>query len=610
MSRKSPQKSPKYPENIGESILAAFTQPEVALLLDALFESVPSSSLEIVLHRLPSDTRQTLQQLLTSSPPPAVKAEKPASLAKLAQTWSELWGQWHDLVSEATDEEGKYIEQEEHWEPPYFDDSALVEDLEALAEQMLPLLPTAHEHEFSPHTGFAQILEEMAGEIEDVLPEWIQSVNEGFYLESSLTTCLLQWEWLKAQAEGGDAFGFTQRIREWEEQAKQVKLEQSALVQFFTQLADGHLQKIYEGLSAHREALFWKSSLNNPRSHWHELYLYCLERYAPERRLATLRATISQQWQNGLPVIADLLAKETYQESLAVVEETLQSLLQSTRREGSWSPESSLLVTLSGVFYSPESSADQITLLRYYQHSAAGLNQSERVRALELQLTAYEHRFNWSVMLAAFRQAEVSQSTRRNLYQSWRDYIIRLTEGRFWEWRERKADSSWWLPWLLDSVADSQQGIEEFPRQMTQWLANLQEDEHPSRQDFAALRLLTHDLAEIRGEKWNRYPNFQAVVLVPGSLKTPDAQSRQLSLQQLAPQELWNGVMSYWQNYLDRWIPQPETARKSDYTEQAKWVAAWRELSPTAYKHLLAQWRVQHKQRRNLWKALARMGLS
>jgi hypothetical protein len=162
----------------------------------------------------------------------------------------------------------------------------------------------------------------------------------------------------------------------------------------------------------------------------------------------------------------------------------------------------------------------------------------------------------------------------------------------------------------LDSVADPQQEIAEFPSRIKQWLEDFQGDEKPSRQDFSALRLLTHDLAEIRGENWHRSPNFQSVVLVPGSLKTPDAESRQSYLKQLAPKDLWNRVMAYWQSRLDLWIPQPETARKSDYTEQAKWVAALRELSPTAYKHLLAQWRLQHKQRRNLWKALEQMGLS
>jgi hypothetical protein len=204
--------------------------------------------------------------------------------------------------------------------------------LEALAVQMLPLLPTAYEHDFSPNTDFAQTLEEMAAEITDALPEWIQLANEGFYLESCLTTCLLEWQWLKAQDEGIDAFGFARWVREWEERAKQIGLAQSGFFNFFTRLSDADLEKIYQGLTAHHETLLWKTCLENIHSHWYELYLYCLEKYAPERRLETLRATISQQWQNGLPVIEDLLAKEAHQESLSVIEETLASLLQPTFR--------------------------------------------------------------------------------------------------------------------------------------------------------------------------------------------------------------------------------------------------------------------------------------
>jgi hypothetical protein len=278
MSPESPEQL-ATPQGVGKSILTALTQAELALLLDALLASLAPSSLETALKGLPSDTRKTLQQILTPSSATEVKAEKPTSLAKLEQTWSDLWKQWNDIASEATDEEGKYIQQEEHWEPPYFDDNTLVDDLEALAEQMLPLLSTAYEHNFSPNADFAQTLEEMAAEIIDALPEWIQLANEGLYLESSLTTCLLEWQWLKAQDEGIDAFGFTQWVREWEERAKLVELEQSGFFNFFTRLPDADLEKIYQGLTAHRGTLFWKTYLENTRSHWYELYLYCLEKY-------------------------------------------------------------------------------------------------------------------------------------------------------------------------------------------------------------------------------------------------------------------------------------------------------------------------------------------
>ncbi len=213
-------------------------------------------------------------------------------------------------------------------------------------------------------------------------------------------------------------------------------------------------------------------------------------------------------------------------------------------------------------------------------------------------------------MMEAFKNAKVSKATRRNLSQSWRNYILQITESNFWKWGDRKTSHAWWLSWLLDSIAAPQTATEEFPHLVEQWLLALESDEKPSSQDFAALRLLTCDLAAIRGENWNHHPNFQAVVLVPGNLKTADADSRQSFLEQLAPQALWNSVMAYWQGHLELWIPQPETVRKSDYTEQAEWLAALRELSPSSYQRLLAQWRVQHKQRRNLWKALEQRGLS
>ena len=68
--------------------------------------------------------------------------------------------------------------------------------------------------------------------------------------------------------------------------------------------------------------------------------------------------------------------------------------------------------------------------------------------------------------------------------------------------------------------------------------------------------------------------------------------------------------MAYWEGHLEYWIPKPEMASKSDYTEPVKWLAALRELSPTSYQRLLTQWRIKHKQRRNLWKALEKIGLS
>lgn len=47
--------------------------------------------------------------------------------------------EWNDIIDEASQEEGKYIAQEAHWEEPYFDNYTFVEDLEKVAKEMHPL---------------------------------------------------------------------------------------------------------------------------------------------------------------------------------------------------------------------------------------------------------------------------------------------------------------------------------------------------------------------------------------------------------------------------------------------------------------------------------------
>jgi hypothetical protein len=53
----------------------------------------------------------------------------------LEQTWNELWREWYDIVDEASQEDGKYVIQKESWESPYFDETAVISDLEAMAKK-------------------------------------------------------------------------------------------------------------------------------------------------------------------------------------------------------------------------------------------------------------------------------------------------------------------------------------------------------------------------------------------------------------------------------------------------------------------------------------------
>lgn len=179
MPSKHKDKSDRAPDHIGNQLLTALTQGEISQLLDALFRALSTDLREQVLGQLQPDTREAVQQLF--APPQTTdqpQAAQPVSLAKLQQTWSELWREWDGMVEEAVQEDGTYMAQEAHWEPPYFDGTAFIDDLERVAAKMQPLLQIAFENEFAPDAGFAQELLQAEEAISSAMPEWMAALRE------------------------------------------------------------------------------------------------------------------------------------------------------------------------------------------------------------------------------------------------------------------------------------------------------------------------------------------------------------------------------------------------------------------------------------------------
>ena len=93
------------PLSIGDHLFEALTQQEIIHLLDALWATLPPDRQAEVFDQLPPDTRQTVRRVLSppgSSGDAETLPEPPVSIAKLEQTWDELWGGWYDIVVEAS----------------------------------------------------------------------------------------------------------------------------------------------------------------------------------------------------------------------------------------------------------------------------------------------------------------------------------------------------------------------------------------------------------------------------------------------------------------------------------------------------------------------------
>jgi hypothetical protein len=601
------RKSRPQPDKLSSQLLDALTEAEIAQLLDALFQVLPDDLQTRAIAQLDSDTQQIIQQILAPAPPQ--KKGKISSSAKLAEAWTKAWDDWDNVIAEASEDDGDYIIQEVRWEPPYLDTTRLTEDLEAIAERMLPLIPMAIEHQFSPDQGFVDALLESEAAIADGTrgSHYGAELYEGLTVEHQVTTCLLTWEWLTAQQQRQDAFQFIQQVREGEIQFSAIALDDDAMLEFFTELPEKDQQIIWQGWTTQKQFSMWREPLNNVRSYWRDFYLHLAQQHDPEQYLEQLCESIPQEWQSGLSVIEHYLENENYSKGLAIVKETVASLLGSQHVNKPWIPETDLLITLG---FSTDYHRDSISrLLQYYLQTVQGLKQPKQVSVMELQCIAFDHWFDWSMMFDAFANSAVSAAVHKALFTSWQTHIAYRSHPRRHGYGGIDAVKPWWVPWLIESVVDKRKGATWFQQQLTQWLENLPNNPRDMGDDYKLLRLLTCDLMEIQVKRKSALPLFSQTVIRPKDLTSLDESSRRSYLQQAASSDLWDQVMRYWKAHFHAFVPEPERVHKSDYTEHARSLAALKELSPASYKALLAQWKVEHHRRINLWKAIAAAGL-
>lgn len=614
--------------DVGTRLLETLTGEQVTLLLGTLLATMPSEWHEKALVPLAEDTRLMIQRAVT---PPVVEVEqvvapaKTASMAKLEEIWASLWKDWDRVVRVGSDDEGKYLVWEDDWAPSYFDEAGFVKDLEAIAVQILPLVESAIIYQFSPKADFIEALSNTERQVGNGVPDSIElGAGDGFLLEESLTTCLLKAEWLFAQQKGIgllavekgiNAFHFALKIRESEEEFEYTNFDADAFLAFFGQLPDPEQRTIFDGLDAHRHEERWKN-LKYASSTWHLFYIDCMSRYAPERYIDALRETIPQKWQNGLPIIKELLAKESYEASLEIVQETLHSMLRRQSGMNEWTPQKSLYFGHLSWHnsYNPHGFRNERQFFVYYEETARALGQTDLADVLAFQLLAFDRFFDWEAMLKAFRTKPLPDSVRQTLLRFWSERLTQNAKpGSYWwnhnSYGRNKPVESWWVAWLLESVIDVRKGKSWFQQKISDWLTRppMNQQAAQSRQGF--LRLLTEDLNASRESIKKQYPKFHKVVISSRSTASLDSASRRAYLRTYGPPDLLEQVIACWKRSLRLMVPNPKDARKSDYTLHANWMSALRELDVAEYSLLLGEWRDTHRRRRNLWRDMSNAGL-
>jgi hypothetical protein len=68
-------------------------------------------------------------------------------------------------------------------------------------------------------------------------------------------------------------------------------------------------------------------------------------------------------------------------------------------------------------------------------------------------------------------------------------------------------------------------------------------------------------------------------------------------------------LMECWKKNIGILVPDPSTARKSNYAMHASWMEVVKELNPSVFSDIINRWKIDHARRKNLWVAIKERNL-
>ncbi len=584
-----------------ERLSAGLSEGEIQRLLTEALTSMDQTSLRRLAAKLGSDTGAALLRALKAR---GGATEAMPGAAKVRQEWERAWGEWDGLVFEACDEDGRYINQDQEWEQPYFDPGSLAHDLEPVAAKMNTLLSRVFEEDLDPKFSFAQKVRESLEEIKSSLPDWMDPwASEGFTLGPTATRCLLNWEWLTMRRQGRTAFQWVEDLCRLEVSTEGLCLDEKTVAGFIRGLDAQAKTTIREGIQPRRDQDPWRKALESVHSSWFKIYQELCRGQDRPAYLDTCRSRVHQDWTQALPVVKDLQRHHRHKDILKVCHEALRAFLR--LREGeSYDLRAKLLIPHSGVDLRDGPNAQLPKLLEGWGQAARAMQEEELSATVRLQADLLLGWRNWDQALAAFRRVPQPRCSeiRDRFFSQWKTLVAEKSLERVLYEPLTRTPGTHWVHFLADAAWRGSDSQDYFCASLRSWLVETERDMETLRHFQDALALLSRDLdcnqqlsktspalAHLFSEGWRNDPSLRA--------------SRRRWLERLGAVSLVPELLAFWKRNLRRLVPDPALAGP-DYVRCADWVKALWEIDAAAGRDLLRQWSTAHHRRRNLWSAL------
>ena len=283
MSMRGLQKKPLM-SKLFRKLSAGLSREEMDEVLSTALSALDEAGLKALQKRLGPDTAASLERSLKAPDADSVKAGR----AKTMQEWKLLRGKWNEILAKACDEDGPYVIHEHHWEEPYYDPTALADDLDGVAAKMAPLVGLVFDENIDPDFTFAGAVKEIMDNVSGGLPDWMEAFVDGLDLGPKTTACLVDWEWRSAKREDKNAFEFLDQLRALEYDSDGLSLDGEVLRSFVRRLNKADRRLVLEGLRQSQELDRWKDALGASHQCWFNLR-QDLRRGSNRRKFSTSR---------------------------------------------------------------------------------------------------------------------------------------------------------------------------------------------------------------------------------------------------------------------------------------------------------------------------------
>jgi len=377
-------------------------------------------------------------------------------------------------------------------------------------------------------------------------------------------------------------------------------LDHSTIRDFVFALEPETQREILQGIARHCQSGHWFQALNSVHGGWSELYRELCRRWDSSRYLETCQKGISQNWRLALPVIQDLIARKAFQDALVLVEEATRAMLRNEEGER-WDPRCALLIRNRPLYLEGEKRA-MISLLGHWLKLALALGNEEQVWALKLQLVVLRRWTDGEAVLEALRRVPSPgfDSIRERLFEEWRLLIAQDSIGNILT--DDAGHKPSWVPGLVDAARAGIAGPVLLRGVIRGWLEEIAKTDKSLQRAFGLLAVLTLDL-DCDSKLAATLPMLkQLLSKYEGGNRSVTA-TRRGWLKRLEGNKLFPELIEFWRRNAARLVPEPEYSA-GDYSDCANWLAALHTLDSASYRKILGAWKLKHRRRRNLWKAL------